>query len=265
VSLQSDFAAKTQQLIAQSKNLSIDARKKVLEMLDATRKEIVSRLAELDPASFNATQLKVLKQQIDGLFDKFQANAIDAVDGFEAQEFKLGSETIGAPLVSIGLESSAMGQISTHALTIAQGYTADLITGLSKDAAAKVNAAIQRSFLGGQQITDVISQIGKALSGDQGFTGIFSPIGKRAVTATTNEILRVHSMAAQARLEDAVDRHPDLQKSWRHLAIAMVPRPGHLYADGQVRNVDEPFVVDGEALMYPRDPNGSPENTINCH
>jgi len=23
--------------------------------------------------------------------------------------------------------------------------------------------------------------------------------------------------------------------------------------------------VGGEELMYPRDPNGSPENTINCH
>jgi hypothetical protein len=25
-----------------------------------------------------------------------------------------------------------------------------------------------------------------------------------------------------------------------------------------------PFVVGGEELMYPRDPNGSAENTINC-
>ena len=30
-------------------------------------------------------------------------------------------------------------------------------------------------------------------------------------------------------------------------------------------NVDQPFNVAGEDLMYPRDPNGSPENTINCH
>ena len=28
--------------------------------------------------------------------------------------------------------------------------------------------------------------------------------------------------------------------------------------------LDEPFVVDGEELMYPGDENGSPENVINC-
>ena len=35
--------------------------------------------------------------------------------------------------------------------------------------------------------------------------------------------------------------------------------------DGQVRLKDEPFDVGGEALMYPGDPSGSPENTINCY
>jgi hypothetical protein len=29
--------------------------------------------------------------------------------------------------------------------------------------------------------------------------------------------------------------------------------------------MDEPFIVNGEELMYPGDPAGSPENVINCH
>jgi len=41
-------------------------------------------------------------------------------------------------------------------------------------------------------------------------------------------------------------------------------RDDHLAADGQVVNVGEPFDVGGEALEYPGDPSGSPENTINC-
>lgn len=35
-------------------------------------------------------------------------------------------------------------------------------------------------------------------------------------------------------------------------------------ADGGIP-LDEPFIVDGEALQYPGDPSGSPGNTINCH
>lgn len=43
-------------------------------------------------------------------------------------------------------------------------------------------------------------------------------------------------------------------------------RPAHAEAEatGAVP-IDEPFIVDGEELMYPGDPSGSPENVINCH
>lgn len=47
-------------------------------------------------------------------------------------------------------------------------------------------------------------------------------------------------------------------------------RPAHLEAgltypaEGGIP-LDEPFIVGGERLMYPGDPNGSPANTINCH
>lgn len=41
-------------------------------------------------------------------------------------------------------------------------------------------------------------------------------------------------------------------------------REWHVEADGQIVGIDEPFLVGGEELMYPGDPSGSPENTINC-
>lgn len=41
-------------------------------------------------------------------------------------------------------------------------------------------------------------------------------------------------------------------------------RPEHLEADGQQVDLDEPFVVGGEELMYPGDSSGSGWNTYNC-
>ena len=41
-------------------------------------------------------------------------------------------------------------------------------------------------------------------------------------------------------------------------------REWHAAADGQTVGLDEPFIVEGEALDFPGDPNGSPENIINC-
>jgi hypothetical protein len=41
-------------------------------------------------------------------------------------------------------------------------------------------------------------------------------------------------------------------------------RPWHEDMEGVASRLDEPFIVDGEELLYPGDPNGSPENIINC-
>jgi len=265
MSAQTQFAAKVKDLIAQSKNLSLHARKQVLELLDEARKKIIGDLRGINPESFSAAQLNTLKQSIERAMTQFGAQATSTIDALETTGYNLGARTVAQPLVAAGLESSMLGQVDTAKLKIVQGYTADLITGLSRDAAAKVNSTIQRSFLGGQKVDDIIKQIGRALDDEKGFTGLFSPIGRRATSIAMNEIGRVNSMASQARMEDAVEHHPDLQKQWHHLAIAMVPRPGHIAADGQVVNVDEPFIVEGEALMFPRDPSGSAENTIGCH
>lgn len=39
----------------------------------------------------------------------------------------------------------------------------------------------------------------------------------------------------------------------------------HLSAHGEVADLDKPFIMTGEDLMFPGDENGSPGNTINCH
>lgn len=41
-------------------------------------------------------------------------------------------------------------------------------------------------------------------------------------------------------------------------------RPAHHAADGQQRELNEPFLVGGEYLEFPGDPTASGENTINC-
>lgn len=41
-------------------------------------------------------------------------------------------------------------------------------------------------------------------------------------------------------------------------------RDEHAQADGQIVKIDEPFIVGGEQLMYPGDPNGSAGNVIQC-
>lgn len=58
-----------------------------------------------------------------------------------------------------------------------------------------------------------------------------------------------------------------LQKSWNAILDSKT-REAHADADeeymGSPIDINDPFVVDGENLMYPRDPAGSAGNVINC-
>ena len=267
---QEEFAAKVNELIAQTRDLPPAARARVLEMLDAARAEIVGRLASLDTASFSHAQLTMLKQSIESAMEKFGRDAAAFINQVEAHAARLGAAGVSDPMVAAGLEAVAMGHVNPTTLAIAQGYTADLVTNLSRQASHDINAAIQRAFLGGQSMDSIVQQIGKGL-GAEGRVSIFDKIGARATAIADNEILRVHAMSGQARMQEMAERHPDLKKMWKHLPATRFPRLSHELSSGQVKAVDEPFEIPprllaaAEQLMYPRDPSGSPENTINCH
>lgn len=271
MSEQSQFAAKVQELIAEAQQLSPQSRKRIVELLSEARKRIIGEISTIDPASYTYVQRVMLKQSIDQAFEEFRQEASSYVEQQQASAFGMGSNLASEPLkAAVGF--APWGRISTDTLAIAQGYTADLIGALSQDAAAKVNAAIQRAFLGGQSMMDVIEQVGKAIGAEK-FTGILSPVGSRATTIAVNEIERVFSIASQARMEQLAQETGGeyAQKQWRWINVGQVPRATHQEISGQIKGLKEKFEVPNpvsgeiEELMFPRDPAGSPGNTINCH
>lgn len=81
----------------------------------------------------------------------------------------------------------------------------------------------------------------------------------------TERIVRteVNRAANWGSLEGARSLDIPQNKVWIS-AFAPESRPEHEAADGQKRDLNEPFEVWGESLMYPGDPAGSGQNTINC-
>jgi hypothetical protein len=67
---------------------------------------------------------------------------------------------------------------------------------------------------------------------------------------------------------EATEYGAEVVKFWQHSGNAN-GRESHImaseiYNEENAIPIDEPFVVDGEDLMYPHDPSGSAENNINC-
>ena len=71
------------------------------------------------------------------------------------------------------------------------------------------------------------------------------------------------SVATQERQTQAAEILPGLKKQWRRSG-KVHSRTAHDLADGQIVDVDKPFMVGGVPLMYPRDPKAPAKETINC-
>jgi len=258
------YAQQLADLTDQAKALTPEAQKRILKLLEDANREILADLARTPPDSYTAARLQALKAQVDRVMGEFARQASSQVESMQMQTALDAAHAVDATVAAATGRLAVQPVLDRASLQVIQGYTADLITGLSHEGAARVNAAVQRAYLGGSNLQQLTAQIGRARYGAE-YTGIFGAIGEHTMSVASNEIMRVHSVTSYTRIKDLSEQHPNLGKGWRHIPAARVPRLAHIKADGQVVKPDEPFVVAGEDLMYPRDPKGSAANTISCH
>jgi hypothetical protein len=250
------FARKVKALIRHADRLRESEVKAVIRLLDEARRDVASIVATTD---WQAYRLPEMKAAIERALQKFGDRY--GVDLREAQQefWQIGVDMTDLPLREVGVVA-AVPEIDTAMLSILQGYSSDLISGLARDAIKKINQELTLGLMGQKSPFDVMKAVGRNLNDP----GVFRSIRSRAETIVRTEAGRVLEAAGQARKEKAAKLIPGLQKQWYYGHSPKMPRTSHMAAHGQVRNVDEPFLVDGEELMYPRDPNGSASNTINC-
>lgn len=82
----------------------------------------------------------------------------------------------------------------------------------------------------------------------------------RAKTVAVTEVHRAYNFGSLAM---AMNVGRGVRKRWDAKEDSAT-RPAHFNADGQIRTINTPFIVGGEALMAPGDPSGSAWNVINC-
>jgi hypothetical protein len=239
------YAQQLDLLTKQAEALTPEARRRIVKLLDDANREIMADVARSNPESYNAARLHALKAQIDRVMQEFAQQAASQISDFEDKTYRQTALQVDAT-ISAGTGSLMVQPVIDRALLqVVQGYTADLITGLTHDMSARINAAIQRAALGGSNLQQLVEQIGRTLEGGE-FSGLFSQVGERAMSIATNEIMRVQSLASVARINDLAPHHPGLAKRWLHIPVARVPRVSHLLADGQVQKpgLVQPYLSD---------------------
>jgi len=255
MSLQTEFDNKVAELIAKAEQMTDDQVVKAVQFLDRARKEVA---ATVGTTNWQLYHLPQLKTAIERAMQEFASKYGVELNRDQSKFWEQGIAMVDDPLRTVGI-MAAIPAIDTTIFGAMQNYSKHLIDSLGADATSKIYSEFASGLIGAKSPFEVMQAVGNNLNDK----GIFRSIADRAECITRQECGRILEEASQSRMEAAATVVPRLKKMWQHGA-SRIPRLTHLAAVGQTRDVDKPFDVGGEELMYPRDMNGSPGNTINC-
>ncbi|MDY5731219.1 MAG: phage minor head protein [Eubacteriales bacterium] len=122
----------------------------------------------------------------------------------------------------------------------------------------KIKAMLTNEFMQAVILGESIDKLAKRLQKVAGYTNAY-----QAQRLAQTERTRIQNQARYDTGKEAVAKGLKLTKEWS--ARLRNTRETHAFLHGQVIPFEEKFLLpDGDRLEYPGDPNGRPENTINC-
>jgi len=131
-------------------------------------------------------------------------------------------------------------------------HTAERVVQISDSLKQQIAGIVRRGLQEGQSSEQIASAIVQATSGEM------AKARARRIAQT-----ETHTAAQVGQYAAARGSPFKFRKQWLATEDKRT-RPAHAEANGQTRDLDEPFVVGGEELMFPGDPKGSAGNVINC-
>lgn len=227
---------------------------RVLAILDKALDEIDQMVAKTD---WQAYRIPQMKESVERAISAFEQQYQTGFNAAEKNIWLAGIDVVDQPLFAAGI-GIYTAELNREALEIMQGYSADLIGGLSADALKKINGEITMGILGQKSSWEVMQAIGTNLTDK----GLMPSIATRAETITRTEMARVHSAAREARMMATVEADPTAawQKKWISSG-KRYPRANHAALDGVVVNMDQDF---SGGIPYPHAPGLPAKEVVNC-
>lgn len=143
-------------------------------------------------------------------------------------------------------------QLSNMLFKWAKKQSAKKVVGISNTTRNKVKSIIADAVANSVHPRQIAKDIQNTIGGDWGRS--------RALTIARTE---THSASMYGEFT-AVDEEGVMEtKEWIATSDSRT-REDHMHADGQVVDMDKSFNVGGEKMMFPGDPDGEPEQIINC-
>ncbi|MEO5363440.1 MAG: hypothetical protein H7838_07430 [Magnetococcus sp. DMHC-8] len=235
--------------------IQADTAGEIDRLLRVTAVEIQTILGN-QPTDWQQWYFPQLQQQVNNRLQEYAQEAGRVVVAGAEDSWNAGVRLVDAPLAVTGVEMAGVAPaLDRRQLEAMRHFLTHKMTSVATGTANAVN----------QQLGLVMTGLHTPSQAATAIADIVKSGGRRrALTVVRTELGRAFSAAAQGRMEQAVAFGvKGLQKQWRRSG-KIHSRRSHDLADGQVQPVDKPFLVGGGPILYPRDPDAPPGQTINC-
>lgn len=200
---------------------------------------------------------KALKGQVEAILEKLHGDEYSTIqqylhdsytDSFVGTMYDIHGQ--GVPLIMPIDHAAAVKAIQTDS-KISEGlYNALGID--TKDLKKNISAEITRGIAGGMSNNEIAMNIHNATR---------APLS-RAKTIARTESHRITQASTYNAQRGAKAKGANVVKQWDSTMDGNT-RPTHRHLDGQIREIDEPFEMDGKKAMFPGD-FGDPAEDCNC-
>ena len=247
--------------------LELDKEQKVLDDLERQYKkalrDIDDRIKMLQADKLTQSKMyqiqsqKALRGQVTAILDKLQADQYATIheylhdsyqDGFIGTMYSIHGQ--GIPLIVPLDQDAAVKAIITDS-KISEGLYNHLGVNI-KQLKQAIPQEITRGIASNMPFADIARNIVNRSK---------APLS-RAKTIVRTEAHRIQQAATADARDAAKERGCDVVKQWDG-TLDGDTRSTHRKLDGQIRETDEPFEMDGKTAMYPGD-FGKPEEDCNC-
>lgn len=228
-----------------------------LRILRATRRDILARL--VNAGAFDRYRLTTLLQAVDSEISRGRDVAQAAAGSSAEQSYGLGS-TFSRSVISADSIVGTSGELARAVVDV----TTDQVRDVWRELGSRLKTVIRRATLGVSDPFEAMKTLSRSIRDPKTFGRALW----RAEAIVRTEVGRAFSVASQSELERGARAGVKVRKYWLTAGDERVReahrRAGEEYGPDSSIPHDEAFIVDGERLLFPGDPNGSPGNTINC-
>ena len=245
----------------------LDAEKEVLKKLTQQYQKALNdidikiRILESDELTqsriYRIEHQKVLKKQVSAILEKLHADEYTTIqqflsdsytDAFVGTVYDMFGQ--GVPLI-LPIDRNAAVKAVTTDSKISEGLYESLGVD-TKKLKASISSEITRGLASGLPHSEIARNIANTAK---------APLG-RAKTIVRTESHRIQQASKHDAQKSAIKKGANVVKQWNS-TLDGDTRPTHKRLDGQIREVDEFFEMDGKKAKYPGD-FGDPAEDCNC-